>query len=91
MLDRRCSKAPSHNAWTLASAALPQGWALMGLMRGPAGDHDMDPVVSLEGGWYAWAVSSDRLERVEGNGPYPHRALLDLAARLRERRVGPNG
>jgi len=44
------------HAWTLTEAAMPQGWALMGLVRGPAGADDMDPVVSLEDGWYAWAV-----------------------------------
>ena len=75
------------HAWVQAEASLPQGWALMGLVRGPAGDGDLDPVVTLDDGWYAWAVGPDRQERVEGNGPYPHSALVDLAARLWERRV----
>ena len=67
------------------------GLGAHGLVRGPAGDNDMDPVVTLDDGWYAWAVGPDRQERVEGSGPYPHTALVDLAARLRQRRVDPNG
>ena len=41
------------HAWTHAEASLPQGWALMGLVRGPAGDDEVDPVVPL---WRGRAV-----------------------------------
>jgi len=75
------------SAWTAASAALPLGWELRGLAKGP---RDAGPHIGSEN-WVAWARPSTAVERprhvpstVEGEGQTPEQALNALARRLRE-------
>jgi hypothetical protein len=74
-------------AWTAASAALPLGWQLRGLAKGP---READPHISSED-WVAWARPSTATQRpryvpstVEGQGRTPEQALNALTRRLRE-------
>ena len=71
--------------WTSASAMLPQGWELQGVVKGP---RVADP--AIQGAtWTAWAAGDD--ERVEGHGDTAEDAMADLANNLRAIRPDPNG
>ena len=74
-------------AWTHASAALPLGWQLRGLVKGP---READPQITSEE-WVAWARPDPDTElprhvppSVEGYGQTPAQALNALTRRLRE-------
>lgn len=73
-------------AWTRASAALPLGWRLRGVVQGP---READPVIRSDS-WVAFARGPEG-ERMEGQGAYPVAALYDLAEKLRQLRGDPNG
>jgi hypothetical protein len=74
------AKAPDGEltrAWTSVEAALPRGWRMMGVVRGPRAT---DP--EIEGQWWlAWACGP-KGERAKGTGPFPQYALGLLAADL---------
>ena len=71
-------------AWVAASAALPHGWSIRGVARGP---REVDPQIHGES-WVAWArPDEDRPElppSVEGQGESADQAVNALANALRE-------
>jgi hypothetical protein len=70
-------------AWAEAEAALPEGWAIDGVMRGDPGPWVASSTASVISAHIAddwrWAESHH-----DGYGPTPAAALRDLAAKLRE-------
>jgi hypothetical protein len=64
-------------SWNAAEAALPVGWELMGVVRGP---RDADPQIRSEA-WVAWMRSPEGI-RVEGEGDSPEQALSALAENM---------
>ena len=66
--------------WRGAMAAKPSTWQLQGVACGP---REIDPAVSSDEEWCAWARGPDR-ERLEGRGSSPQDALLELTVRFRE-------
>ena len=78
--------------WVRASASLPLGWQLAGVMRReiasqwvPAGD------ATGEDEWVALALEADGPGSAIGTGTSPEQALANLAERLRQMRGSPNG
>ena len=71
--------------WTSASAQLPNGWELRGVVKGP---RQVDPVIHGST-WTAWAAGDGR--RVEGHGDSAEDAMADLANRLRAIRSDARG
>jgi hypothetical protein len=70
--------------WTAASAQLPQGWELRGVVKGP---RQADPAIHGST-WTAWAAGDG--QRVEGHGETAEEAMADLANQLRAIRPDPN-
>jgi hypothetical protein len=73
--------------WNEASAALPRGWELRGVAKGP---REMDPRIR-DDSWVAWArPNREEVHRadlppiVEGKGESADRALRALARELRK-------
>jgi hypothetical protein len=72
-------------AWTSVERALPKGWNLSGVARGP---RLADPLIHGDE-WVAWARSAaeDRHvdpHRADGRGPTAAAALEDLARQLHD-------
>jgi hypothetical protein len=68
-------------AWVDASAALPLGWRLEGIVCGSSSLHPAD----RSDEWIAVAASrGEPSQRLEGRGAFPQQALENLAAALRE-------
>ena len=68
-------------AWRSAEAAMPPGWEIRGVVRGP---REAEPLIRGVA-WVAWAVGPND-ERLSGNGDSPREALMTLTVQLR--RVG---
>jgi hypothetical protein len=83
----RLEQSGLDRAWNEASAALPRGWELRGVAKGP---REMDPRIR-DDSWVAWA-RPDREEGhradlppiVEGKGESADQALRALARELRK-------
>jgi hypothetical protein len=72
------AKRRASDPWQDAESALPAGWGLRGVVRGP---REVDP--SIRGsGWVAWARGPDG-ERLEGKADTPAAALAELTTELR--------
>lgn len=69
-------------AWQAAEAALPEGWRIGDVGRGPS---PMQSRVWDAAAFGPWERSSRSCESLSGYGPTPAAALLALAAALRER------
>jgi hypothetical protein len=63
--------------WQAAEAALPPGWALRGVVRGP---REVDPTIRGSG-WVAWARGPTG-ERLESKADTPAAALAELTTEL---------
>ena len=71
--------------WTRASASLPLGWRLAGVMR-----RELAPQCATnEDEWLAVALESDRTGSITGTGTSPEQALGNLAESLRRMRGNP--
>jgi hypothetical protein len=82
----RLEQSGLDRAWNEASAALPRGWELRGVARGP---REMDPRIRNDS-WVAWARPNREEEHradlppiVEGKGESADQALRGLARELR--------
>jgi hypothetical protein len=69
--------------WTQASAQLPHGWELRGVVKGP---RQAEPTIHGST-WTAWATGDG--QRVEGHGDTAEEAMADLANQLRAIRPDP--
>ena len=79
-------------AWTKASAALPLGWELEGVMSGAVYLMALAAAHDLPTGFADWiALASDGDTNVIGEGEAPHQALLDLASKLEPIRGSTTG
>lgn len=71
-------------AWVEAEAAMPNGWSIRGVARGP---REVDPKIDGTS-WVAWARPDkhrpDLPPSVEGQGDTAEQAVRALANRLRE-------
>ena len=77
--------------WTRASASLPVGWHLAGVMtRDVASKWSATIEPSGEDEWVALALETKGSRFAVGSGTYPEQALTDLADKLRVR-GDPNG
>jgi hypothetical protein len=71
--------------WTQASAYLPNGWELRGVVKGP---RQADPAIH-GATWTAWATGDG--QRAEGHGDTAEGAMADLANQLLHIRQDQNG
>ena len=77
---------------TRASASLPVGWHLAGVMTRDVASKwspTIEPAADDE--WVALALETKGPRFAVGSGTYPEHALTDLVDRLRQVRGDPNG
>ena len=87
-----CRTASSPASPIRASASLPVGWHLAGVMTRDVGSKWSDTIEpSGEDEWVALAVETKRSSFAIGSGTYPEQALTDLADKLRGVGGDPNG
>jgi hypothetical protein len=78
--------------WTRASASLPLGWRLEGVMtRDVASQWAPTETAVGEDGWVALALETGGSGSAVGSGTSPEQALANLAEELRRMRGDPNG
>ena len=89
---RRAREGKLTRLWTRASASLPVGWHLAGVMTRDVASKWSDTIEpSGEDEWVALAVETKRSAFAIGSGTYPEQALTDLVDKLRGLRGDPNG
>ena len=78
--------------WVRASASLPLGWHLAGVMRREIASQ-WAPAGSATGAdeWVALALEAGGPGSAVGTGTSPEQALANLAERLRQMRGNPTG
>jgi hypothetical protein len=78
--------------WTRASASLPLGWRLDGVMaRDVASQWAPTGTAVGEDEWVALALETGGSRSAIGSGTSPEQALANLAEQLRQMRADTNG